>query len=187
MFNVTKCPRWTLPEVLLNEDRNGQWEFTLIKNPFSFRIKINVCSLCFPRFMFLLKVACIGGFKGAQETPLIWLKLFMQFYVKLESIPVGCVLPAFLVLVGCLPNPRVGRPPLPYRPPLLDIQTPRMQIPCRTVGRPPGCRSPCSQPPDADPSGCKFFLEAEPLDAGHVTCDACWDITTLPPRTDEHL
>ena len=48
---------------------------------------------------------------------------------------------------------------------------------------------PCRQtPPDADPQDIEL-LDAEPvdlpLDADHVTCDACWD--TNPLWTDKHL
>ena len=53
---------------------------------------------------------------------------------KQESIPVGCVSPAFLVRGGGLPNPS-------------------------------GCRPPSRQ---------------NPLDAGHVTRDACWEANPLP-------
>ena len=55
---------------------------------------------------------------------------------KQESIPVGCILPIFLVVV-------------------------------RGVCQPPPCRQ---TPLDADPR-----VGRPLLDAGHMTCDACWE------------
>ena len=35
-----------------------------------------------------------------------------------------------------------------------------------------------------NPPGCRPFVEADPLDAGHVTCDACWEDTPMDTMTD---
>ena len=70
---------------------------------------------------------------------------------KKESIPVGCILPAFLVPDGGLS---------------LWMQTPWMQI-LLDADPSSGCRTP---PMDVDlPTPWRQI----PLETGHVTCDAC--------------
>ena len=79
-----------------------------------------------------------------------WLRTNVYFYVFMndmstqdiivvqqQSIPVGCVSPAFLVLAGGLPTP-------------------------------------CTQTPPPQ------WMQTDPLDAGHVTCDACWEAALRP-------
>ena len=75
-----------------------------------------------------------------------------------ESIPVGCILPAFLVLVlGDLLNPPI------------DADTSGCDLP---GGRPPRCRPPWRQ----------ILMEAS-----HVTCegDACWEANPARPLWTE--
>ena len=69
-----------------------------------------------------------------------------------ENIPVWGISPAFLVRGGVSPS-------------TAEVKPPWMQTPPRET-KPPGGRP--------------HPLEAEPLDAGHVTCEACWEANPAP-------
>ena len=82
---------------------------------------------------------------------------------KQERFPVGCVPPAFLVMVGVdlTPPPDADSPDADspgYRP-----LSPPPPMQTTIDADPPGCRPPGFRPPSL------------------VTCDACWEANSPPP------
>ena len=94
----------------------------------------------------------------------IHLRFSFNLILKQESIQVGCVPSTFLVLGREIcPTPR-------WRPPC-------RQFPCRQT---PWMQTPLdAEPPKAahhvDPAEMQIPCRQIPLDADHVTCDACWE------------